>query len=106
MAVSITSRYRPLGIQEAQDTEGQPHTSVPIRRHDPRAQEAIQYQHRVTGVEGIEYLAWRFFGSSESWWRIADANPVRFPLDVRAGDAVAIPTNENVGRIEDRARVF
>jgi hypothetical protein len=106
MAVSITSRYRTLGIQQAPDAQGTSQPTVPIRRHDPRTEAAIQYRHRVTGVEGLEYLSWRFYGASDTWWRIADANPVRFPLDVQPGNAVAIPAGERPGRIEDRSRTF
>ncbi|HEX5368530.1 MAG TPA: hypothetical protein VFY10_03865 [Dehalococcoidia bacterium] len=108
MAVSISSRYRNLGIQDFADADGQTHPSVAIRRHSPVAPNTAnsRYTHQVTGVEGIEYLAFRFYGNSESWWRIADANPLRFPLDVKSGDAVAIPSSDDVVTQQDRARTF
>ena len=108
MAVPITSRYRSLGIQEAPDAAGVQHPAVPILRHSPSAIDPrqTQYRHRITGTEGIEYLAFRFYGNSESWWRIADANPVQFPLDVRPGDAVAVPSGDEAARTEDRSRNF
>lgn len=108
MAVSISSRYRGLGVQDFPDTQGATHPSVPIRRHpadalDPRL---AQYRHRVTGVETVDYLSFRFYANCESWWRIADANPVRHPLDVRPGDALTIPSsNELLGTV-DRSRTF
>jgi nucleoid-associated protein YgaU len=108
MAVSITSRYRSLGVQDFPDTQGTTHPSVPIRRHragapDPRAS---QYRHIVTGVETIEYLSFRFYANSESWWRIADANPVRYPLDARPGDALTVPSSNELQGTTDRTRTF
>lgn len=105
MTVSITSRYRGLDVFEAADATGTLRPTVAIRRYAPPSADAISYQHRVTGVENIEYLAWRFFGDSEQWWRIADANPAVFPLKLRPGDIEAIPASGSAGRI-DRGRVF
>jgi hypothetical protein len=106
MPVRIQSRYRPLGVYDAPDATGTTHPTVPIRRHEPGAERPGRYQHRVTGLEDIEYLAWRFHGSGEGWWRLADANGVRFPLDLLPGDVLAIPPREEAGRIVDRGRRF
>ncbi|MEU4520018.1 hypothetical protein AB0F52_15145 [Amycolatopsis sp. NPDC024027] len=105
MTVSIMSRYRGHPVVNAPDSAGTPRPTVAIRRHTPPPTDAVDYQHRITGVEDIEYLAWRYYGNSEVWWRIADANPARFPLDLRPGDAVAVPAS---GRHElpSRERVF
>jgi hypothetical protein len=53
----------------------------------------------LTGVESLEYLAWRFYGRSTAWWQIADANALVFPLDYRAGTSVALPQPSGVGRV-------
>lgn len=106
MPVPITSRYRPLGVIEAPDAVGASHPTVPIRRYERVAETPPRYQHRVTGAEDIDYLAWRVYGSAEEWWRLADANPLRFPLDLRPGDALAIPDREDAGRLETRERIF
>lgn len=105
MTVSITSRYRGLDIYEAVDANGTVHPTVAIRRYAPPPADAVNYQHQVTGIEGIEYLSWRFYGNSETWWQIADANPVACPLALRAGDVEAVPASGSSGRI-DRERVF
>jgi len=105
MPPGIRSRYRPLGIHDASDAAGSAHPTIPIRRHAPPPGQAVLYRHRVTGAEDIEYLAWRFLGDGESWWRIADENPVRFPLDLRPGDAVAIASRQDVGFVT-RDRTF
>lgn len=106
MSVSITSRYRPLGILQAPDASGQVHPAVPIRRHPRRRADVPGYRHRLSGAEDIEYLAWRFYGNSEAWYRIADANPLLFPLDLRAGAGVNVPPRDDIGRIVDRERTF
>jgi len=108
MPVSISSRYRSAGVHEAPDAEGVVHAAVPVLRHSPVAPVSTspQYRHRVTGVENIEYLAWRFYANSESWWRIADAYPVRFPLDIRPGDSLVIPSSNEVAASIDRTRSF
>jgi hypothetical protein len=105
MTVSITSRYRGLDVYDATDAGGAVHPTVAIRRYAPRPPDAVDYQHRVSGVEDIEYLAWRYYGNSETWWRIADANPVTFPLRLRPGDVRAVPVTGSPGLL-DRKRVF
>jgi hypothetical protein len=105
MTVGITSRYRGLDTYDATDANGVVHPTVAIRRYAPPPGDAVNYQHQVTGVEGVEYLAWRFYGNSEVWWRIADANPARFPLSLRPGDVEAIPAS-GASAVLDRERVF
>ncbi|MFF3450533.1 hypothetical protein ACFYXJ_25715 [Streptomyces sp. NPDC002667] len=105
MSVSITSRYRQAAVRPVVDATGTTRATVAIRRSAPPAADDIVYEHRVTGAEDIEYLAWRYFGDSQVWWRIADANPVRFPLDLRVGTALAVPASQDVGQV-GRDRVF
>lgn len=90
MPVSNLSRYTRLTPYRAFDNEGSGHATIPLR---PQLAPVVDgaYQHVVTGVETLEYLAWRFYGVSEFWWRIADANPRIFPLDARPGASVTIP---------------
>jgi hypothetical protein len=105
MTVAITSRYRDLDVYAATDATGTTHPTVAIRRHATPPADAVDYRHRVTGAECVEDLAWRFFGDSEAWWRMADANPVAFPLDVRPGQVLSVPTTGRPGRIS-RERVL
>ncbi|WP_326772966.1 hypothetical protein [Streptomyces sp. NBC_01445] len=105
MAVSITSRYRGLAVYDAVDACGTVHPTVEIRRHTAPPADSPDFRHHVTGTEQIEDLAWRFYGHSDAWWCIADANPLAFPLDLRPGDAVAVPATPGIGRV-DRERVL
>lgn len=105
MSVSISSRYQQATVYPAVDATGTTRATVAIRRYAPPTADVINYEHRVTGVEDIEYLSWRYFGDSEVWWRIADANPVAFPLDLRPGAALSVPASQDIG-VVSRDRVF
>lgn len=47
--------------------------------------------HTLVGNETLDLLAKRYYGREDLWWRIADANPGRFPLDWQAGETIVIP---------------
>jgi nucleoid-associated protein YgaU len=59
----------------------------------------------VTGVETIEYLAWRYYGDSKLWWRIAEANDLQFALDIVPGTTLNIPGIRDLGTVV-RTRSF
>jgi len=99
MPVTNTSRYFGLVVYEAEDAGGVSRPTVSIRPTSPPPRDTTFYRHPLTGVEDIEYLAWRFFGSSDAWWRIAEANELIFPLDLRPGMTVSIPSPGEVGRV-------
>ncbi len=102
MAVSINSRYRQLSAYPATAADGTVRATLPIRR---TPQVGATYRHRVTGVEDVEYLAWRYLRNSQAWWALADANPVAFPLDVGPGDILDMPVGERPDGT-DRTRLF
>jgi len=101
--VDVTSRYRLQPTVEFV-VDGRPTAAIAIRPQ-PQPTTGDSYKHRVTGVEDIEYLAWRYLNHSTAWWAIADANPLAFPLDLRPGDTVQIPQLGEVGRVA-RTRPF
>jgi len=97
MPVSSNSRYFGLAVFDAPDAEGQSHPTIAMRPA-PTAP-AVLYQHIVTALETLEYLASSLYHSSEAWWRIADANALVFPLDWRPGDVVALPVTASQGQV-------
>lgn len=99
MPVSIGSRYQSLPIYEAADAEGEINATIGLRPTPPPPQTVEVYQHILSGAENVEYLAWRYYGTSTAWWRIADALPVIFPLDIPTGATVSIPSGEDIGRV-------
>lgn len=105
MPVSLTSRYTGVPVQDVTNAQGEVHPTIMVRPFTPPGPDTTLYRHTLVGLETIEYLAWRFYGSSSDWWRIAEANPLVFPLDLSSGMVVAIPSPTDVGRIE-RTRSF
>ena len=106
MSVSARSRYARLAPMQAPDADGVAHTALPIRRHEGVPASSARYAHLVTGAESLEYLAWRYQGSSEAWWRLADANPLRFPLEWRPGDKLDIASGAGAPGLVERDRRF
>ena len=103
MPVSQTSRYLGLPVLRVTDARRGDQPAIALRPlPDPPA---APYQHPVAALESLEYLSWRYLGRSEDFWRIADANGPRFPLDLRPGDTVAIPSSGDPGLVT-RTRRF
>ena len=96
MPVTVSSRYR--GLTTLAIAFGDDATTAIARRPQP-APAGTSHTHVLTGAETVEYLAWRYYGRSRAWWHIADANPLSFPLDWRAGQGVDIPSSTGVGRV-------
>ncbi|MEU6232939.1 tail protein X [Kitasatospora sp. NPDC047058] len=61
--------------------------------------------HRLAEGEGVDLLARRFYGAEGLWWRILDANPAVYPLDLRASDVLDMPDQGPATRTT-RAREF
>lgn len=104
MPVGQGSRYHGLETYEAADADGRPQATTAIRPPPPPT-DALAYSHVLVAGESLEYLAWRYYGSSTTWWRLADQGPVVFPLDVTPGAVVPIPSTDGFGRAE-RTRKF
>ena len=99
---SPSSRYRGQTPYPALGRDGLVRATLPARPLPPPP-DGTPYLHTVIAGETIESLAQRFLGASELWWRIADANPFRFPFEWRAGVTLVIPplpraTRTPVGR--------
>lgn len=105
MSVSTGSRYYSLPIYEVKDANNASHPTLAMRAYTGIDPGKMQYKHLITGVENIEYLAWKFYGDSREWWRIAEANELRFPLDIHPGMTLIIPGINDVGKIS-RNRKF
>ncbi len=99
MPVSITSRYYRSAVYDATDPNGVSHPTVAIRVPTPPAAGTTLYRHLVTGVETLEHLAWRYYGDSSLWWRIAEANDIQFAPDLSPGMNLNIPAVSDLGTV-------
>lgn len=96
MPVSTRSRYFALTPETAADDGGFT-TYLPMRAEPPDPVTKVDL--RLTGDDTLESLAHRYYGRSDAWWYIADANPPIFPLDWRPGAGVTLPQGTGVGRV-------
>ena len=86
MAISIFSRYYGLEVIAEGDR-----TSLAQRPIPPVEEYPDGLIHIVIGNETLDQLAARYYGREDLWWRIADANDGKFPLDWQPGDRLTIP---------------
>lgn len=105
MPVSLTSRYANLPVYDAVDASGVTHPTIAIRPSTALTPGSVSAQRTLVGTETVEYLAWQYYHSSTAWWRIAEANPLIFPLDLTSGTSLTVPAPGDIGLIE-RTRSF
>ena len=105
MPVSQNSRYYGLPIYDAADAKGKVHATIAMRLAPQTPTPATVYQHILVGLETLEISASGYFHTSDSWWRIADANLPLFPLDWRPGMSLNLPGMTNSGQVV-RSRRF
>jgi len=92
MAVSIFSRHYGLATVEEDDpATGTSKVSLAQRLLPAPETFPDALLHTVVGGETLDQLAARYYGREDIWWRIADANPGRFPLDWRPGEQLSVP---------------
>ena len=103
MPIQPRSRHSRLPVIRVRDASGVEHEAVTLRPPPPPPASATR--HVVSGLESLEYLAWRYLNTSDAWWQIADANPNAFPLDLQPGARVVIPSAADAGRVT-RTRRF
>jgi nucleoid-associated protein YgaU len=86
MAVTYYSRYYALATV---NIDGQ--VSLAQRPIPPVIDYPDGLLHVLKIGETLDQLAFTYYGREDLWWRIADANPTKFPLDWAPGDAIVIP---------------
>jgi nucleoid-associated protein YgaU len=97
MPVSRYSRY--YGLPKV---ESGGRVSLAQRPAVPADTPADSIAHMLVGGETLDQLAARYYGREDLWWRIADANPGRFPLDWQPGETVVIPPIRIATRVARR----
>ncbi|MGK7890127.1 MAG: hypothetical protein AB4042_12400 [Leptolyngbyaceae cyanobacterium] len=104
MPVKPDSRYANLPILKTTAPDGTTRQAFALRL---RKQQTTRHatRHQVIQGEGIDLLAQRLYGDERLWWRILDANPIVYPLDIQPGDVLNLPAPGPATRIT-RARRF
>ena len=87
MPVSTRSRYFRIAPETIEGEDGRT-TYLPMRPEPPAPTKRVDL--RLSGDDTLESLAHRYYGRSDTWWYIADANPTIFPLDWRPGAVIRL----------------
>ncbi len=103
MPVSPASRFANLPVIRVQAPDGSPRLVIALRLTPSSSENVNPYQF-IQG-DSIDLLAQRFYGDEGLWWRILDANPLIYPLDIQPNNALNIPAPGPATRIT-RTRRF
>jgi hypothetical protein len=103
MPIPQGSRFAGLPVFEVTAPDGgRRHVlGLRLRSTDPASGET----HRVRQGESIDLIARRRLGDEQLWWRVLDANPLRYPLDLTPGELLQLPAAAQATRAS-RARSF
>jgi hypothetical protein len=104
MPVRPDSRFAPLPRLLVPGRDGRPREVIGLRL-DRGDRPPIVGRHVVTQGEAVDLIARVRLGSEGLWWRLLDANPCRYPLDVEPGDVLDVPGALEATRAT-RARTF
>lgn len=104
MPVKPDSPYAKLPVLRVQAPDGSTRDVIGLRIGRVE-KNGIPMPHRVVEGEQIDAIAREAFGSERLYWRILDANPLVYPLDIQAGDVLEIPAPGPATRVT-RARRF
>lgn len=86
MPVTIYSRYYNIKTLEKNGR-----LTLQQRRRLTPQEIPDSIEHTLVGNETLDQLAAKYYKREDLWWRIADANPTRFPSEWQAGDRIVIP---------------
>ena len=98
------SRFANLPRLQAVGPDGRRREVVGLRLH-PGPRPPVVARHVVTQGEAVDLIARVRLGSEGLWWRLLDANPRRYPLDVEPGEVLDVPGALEATRVT-RARTF
>ena len=104
MPVTPDSRFAALALHSVLAPDGSERQVIALRLERERAA-LLPARHRVTRDEPLDLLARRLLGDEGLWWRILDATPVVYPLDLEPGDLLSLPAPGPATRVT-RARSF
>ena len=104
MPVAPDSRFAELPMLRVRAPDGSVREVIGLRLRRPEPGPPVA-QHLVTEGEVVDLISRIYFGSDGLWWRLLDANPLRYPLDLHAGEVLAVPAPSEATRVT-RARRF
>jgi nucleoid-associated protein YgaU len=103
MPVPQGSRFAGLPVFEVAAPDGGRRHVLGLRLR--ATDKASGETHQVRQGESIDLIARRRLGDEQLWWRVLDANPLRYPLDLAPGEQLRLPDPGQATRA-NRARSF
>ena len=103
MPVPPGSRFAESPVLQVTAPDGTSRQVIALRLTRPTLD--IVDRHRVSQDEPLDLLARRLYGDEGLWWRILDANPLIYPLDIVPGQVLDVPAPGPATRVT-RARTF
>jgi hypothetical protein len=103
MPVPPNSRFANLPVLQVTAPDGSSRQVIGLPLTRPTLD--VVDRRRVSQDEPLDLLARRLFGDEGLWWRILDANPLIYPLDIVPGQVLNVPAAGPATRVT-RARTF
>lgn len=97
------SRFAGLPVFEVTAPDGTRRHVIGLRLTEVEV--ATEQTHRVRQGEELDAIARRRLGDERLWWRLLDANPLRYPLELTPGEQLQLPEPSRATRA-NRARRF
>jgi len=104
MPLTADSRYANLPLIAVTAADGSQRNVVELRLQS-QVTDVQTTPYSVRRGDAVDFLARKFYGDEHLWWRILDANPNVYPLDIKSGDALQIPSAGGATTVT-RARGF
>lgn len=92
MPVKPDSRFAQQPLLRVLSTDGTPQVAVALPlTASSRGDGSGVATYRVSQRDTVESIANKVLGDESQWWRILDANPVFYPMDLKPGDVLNLP---------------
>lgn len=106
MPVSPDSRFAQQPLLHVLSPDGTPQVAVALPLDSKSGGDGSGTgTYRLSQEQALDLVAKQVYGDESLWWRILDANPVVYPFDLKAGDALKLPP-AGVSTAAVRTRTF
>ena len=90
MPVAPDSRYANLPLLAVTAADGSQRNVIELRLQS-QVTDVQTAAYRARAGDTVDSLARKSYGDEHLWWKILDANPVVYPLDLKSGDVLELP---------------
>lgn len=62
--------------------------------------------HMVTEMDNIEMISYKYYGTVDYWWALANLNGISYPMELTIGELLRIPTIKRLKVAINNARII